>query len=483
MQHEKGQATSRDEQLFLSVFKESPIGIALEDLEGRPLFANPALCSMLGFSEEEMRGKRCVEFSPPEDAEKDWVLFQQLRAGLIDHYHLDKRFFRRDGSLIWGRLSISLLKNVASPLVVAIVEDITKRKRAEEALRESEERLRMAAQAGRMYAFEWDAVTDVIARSGEPAQILGNDELAHESGRQVWTLVHPDDRERLKAAIVNLSPEKPDVQISHRMLLSDGSVIWVERYCRAHFDEQGRILRMVGMVANVTERKRAEEALSSVNRKLIEAQEQERTRIARELHDDIGQRLALLVNEILVLGKDLPDSTVTTRNRIREYVKDLQEIAADIQAISHQLHSSKLQYLGIVAAARSFCREFSGRHKVKVDFTDANTPPTVPEDISLCLFRVLQEALQNALKHSGVGHFEVELRGTPDGIHLTVRDEGVGFDPETARNEQGLGLVSMHERVEFVGGTFSIESRSDGGTTIYARVPPSREGYSTTAAG
>ena len=122
-----------DSQLFREVFHASPIGIAVENLEGQPLFVNPALCSMLGFSEEELRSKRCVDFSPPEDAEKDWALFQQLRAGTIDHYQLEKRYFRRDGSLLWGRLSISLLNSRPSPLIVAMVDDITDKKMAEEA--------------------------------------------------------------------------------------------------------------------------------------------------------------------------------------------------------------------------------------------------------------------------------------------------------------------------------------------------------------
>ena len=122
-----------DTQLFRDVFNASPIGIAVENLEGQPLFVNPAFCAMLGFSEEELRGKHCVDFSPSEDAEKDWALFQQLRAGAIDHYQLEKRYFRRDGSLVWGRLSISLLNSHPSPLVIAMVEDITDKKKAEEA--------------------------------------------------------------------------------------------------------------------------------------------------------------------------------------------------------------------------------------------------------------------------------------------------------------------------------------------------------------
>src|SRR5262245_22378606 len=127
-----------DTQLFRDVFNTSPIGIAVENLDGQPLFVNAAFCSMLGFSEEELCGKYCVDFSPPEDAEKDWALFQQLRAGSIDHYQLEKRYVRRNGSLVWGNLSVSLLKGWSSPLILAMVEDISDKKRAEELLREYE---------------------------------------------------------------------------------------------------------------------------------------------------------------------------------------------------------------------------------------------------------------------------------------------------------------------------------------------------------
>src|SRR6516162_3748775 len=123
-----------DSQLFQDVFNASPIGIVVETLEGQPLFVNPAFCSFLGFSAAELLSKHCVDFSPPEDAEKDWKLFQQLRAGSIDHYQLEKRYFRRDGSLVWGSLSISLWNSLPSPLVIAMVEDITDKKKAEEAL-------------------------------------------------------------------------------------------------------------------------------------------------------------------------------------------------------------------------------------------------------------------------------------------------------------------------------------------------------------
>ena len=140
---ERAYPLTPDAQLFRNAFNASPIGIAIENLDGQPLFVNPAFCSMLGFSEQELYGKHCVQFSPPEDAEKDWALFQQLRAGSIDHYQLEKRYFRKDGSLVWGHLSISLLKIPPSPLVMAMVEEITEKKRAEDALRASEDLLKI----------------------------------------------------------------------------------------------------------------------------------------------------------------------------------------------------------------------------------------------------------------------------------------------------------------------------------------------------
>jgi signal transduction histidine kinase len=135
------------------------------------------------------------------------------------------------------------------------------------------------------------------------------------------------------------------------------------------------------------------------------------------------------------------------------------------------LHSSKLRHLGLVAAAQGLCQELAEQHKVKIDFTRAELSPAVPEEVSLCLFRVLQEALHNAVRHSGGRDFEVELRGTLEAVDLAVRDRGVGFVLEEAMNNRGMGLVSMQERVNLVNGTLCIDSQPGHGTTIHVRVP------------
>jgi PAS domain S-box-containing protein len=221
---------------------------------------------------------------------------------------------------------------------------------------------------------------------------------------------------------------------------------------------------------DITRRKQIDEALSEIPRRLIEAQEQERSRIGRELHDDIGQRLALLAVELQQLHENsliLPD----VRSRTGEFQHQTSGIAADVQSLSHELHSASLQYLGIVAAMRGFCREFGEQQRVEVDFQTHDLPGPLSADTSLCFFRVLQESLHNAVKHSGAKHFEVRLWGTSDEIHLTVRDSGEGFDRAAAKTSQGLGLVSMEERLKLVKGTLSIESQPKRGTTIHAYVP------------
>ncbi len=588
---EKAQTLSPDTQFFRDVFNASPIGIAVENLEGQLLFVNPALCSMLEFSEEEMCNKHCVQFSPPEDAEKDWALFQQLRAGSIDHYQLEKRYFRRDGSTVWGRLSLSLLKASQAPLVVAMVENITDKRTAEEALRQSEERFRLAAQAGKMFAFEWDVATDVVVRSGDIANVLGSKAKASLTRKQVLDAVHPDDRGQFTAA--ELTPEDPDVQITYRVLRPDGSVLWLEKTAHAFFDQSGNLVRMIGMVADVTERKKAEEtlreseekfrsvfrdagvgmiivssdggflgangtfceylgyteeellgksvesitlpddwpafskrlsealagrdgprrfekrclhksgrivctessaslirsrdgkpqyllgevldvtkrkeaeeALSTINRRLIEAQEREGTRISRELHDDINQRLAMLAVEL----EQLRDDPSEARNRLQQLFDQTVAISSDVEAIAHELHSPKLEYLGVVAGMKSWCSQLAEWQKIHIDF-QSNVSSNLPLQIGLPLYRVLQEALHNAIKHSGVKRVEVRLTEHSNQVHLTVSDSGKGFDVESTMRGKGLGLTSMRERVRLVSGTITIESKPMGGTTIEVRMP------------
>jgi len=220
----------------------------------------------------------------------------------------------------------------------------------------------------------------------------------------------------------------------------------------------------------VAERTLAEEALSEANRRLIEAHEEERTRIARELHDDISQRVAMLAIQLDRMSLNHPDSAADLKQAIEEAGRQTAELGNDIQALSHRLHNSKVEHQGLAAATDSFCSELSARHGVAIDVRSENIPSDLPLEMSLCLYRVAQEALQNAMKHSGSRHVDVSLRGTGNDILLTVRDFGTGFDLRDAVKGRGIGLISMKERLNLVGGDLSIESQPLLGTAIHARV-------------
>ena len=229
---------------------------------------------------------------------------------------------------------------------------------------------------------------------------------------------------------------------------------------------------------DITRRKQMEEALSNMSRKLIESQEQERTRIGRELHDDINQRLAMLAIGL----EQLQDHPLKVPSRLRGLREETIAISSAVQALSHELHTSKLEYLGVVSGMESWCKEFSGRQNMQIDFRSDVSGP-LPFEIGLALFRVLQEALHNAVKHSGVKRVEVQVAERANEVHLLVRDSGSGFDIEAAKRGSGLGLLSMQERVRLVNGAISFESKPKGGTTISVCVPFSAERAARRAAG
>jgi signal transduction histidine kinase len=206
-------------------------------------------------------------------------------------------------------------------------------------------------------------------------------------------------------------------------------------------------------------------------RRVVDAQEHERRRIARELHDDISQRLALLTVGIDQLTYGQPGPHAELFEKLNNLSRESKEIATHVHALSYDLHSPRLEFLDLATIARGYCRETTAKQDIEIEFSVHGVLPATSYDISLCLFRILQEALHNAVKHSGVRQFVVQLSAMPGEIALRVSDAGVGFDLEDKRRSRGLGLVSMRERIRMVGGVISIESKPGGGTTVFARVP------------
>ncbi|HEY1423797.1 MAG TPA: PAS domain-containing protein [Candidatus Acidoferrum sp.] len=332
-------------------------------------------------------------------------------------------------------------------------------------------RLRLVMESGHSVAWDWDIKSgrdswfgDLQSMFGVPSDTyVGRVEDFHRR-------VHPLDREGVAKAVKNAMNGHLPYAAEFRILWADGTVRWVAAKGTFYYAPNGDPERMLGVAVDITERKLAEEAVSGVSRRVIEAEERERNRIARDLHEDIGQRLALLAIEIEQLKTDPPDQSNEMLNRMDAVWKQTLEVLTDVKASAHELHSPRLEYLGIAAVMRSFCEEFGTRRKVEIDFRSHGLPSLVPPDISLCLFRVLQEALYNAVEHSGVWRFEVQLWGESEHVNLRVSDGGVGFELETATEGRKLGLIRMEERVKLLKGSLSIKSQPKRGTSIHAQI-------------
>ena len=344
-------AREESEERFRYLFAQASIGIALETMEGQILEVNPAFCSMLGYSTEELLSLTCNHLSHPDDEKVEMALFDELRQGLRPSYTIEKRFFRKDGSPMWGYVSVSLLRrnHGSAPLVIGMVSDITAQKTAEASLRQRDQELQ----------------------------------------------------------------------------------------------------RLAGQ--------------------LIVAQEEERRRISRELHDDIGQRVALLACELDVKsGGESEIRREVEGDAVVKLRKELDEIATDIHELSHTLHSSSLQCCGLKVALKDLCWKYSSNHRLEIELQAENVDSNLSPDAALCLFRVAQEALANVLKHGHTKKVIVKVTQDFEKVRLTVKDFGAGFDPTIQPG--GIGLISMRERLRFCGGMLLVDSAPNQGTEITAEV-------------
>lgn len=340
------QTLRASEELSRTTFEQAAVGISHVGTDGRWLRVNDKLCAILGYPREELMQLTFQDITYPEDLDKDLNYVRQLLSGEINTYSIDKRYIRKDRSLVWANLTVSLVRSDA----------------------------------------------------GEPK----------------------------------------------------------------HF---------ISVVEDITRRKQAEVELHELSGRLIKAQEKERAWLAKELHDGLSQNLALLAIELDQLAQHPPDNPAQVSVRMEAVSARVKELAEDVHHLSHGLHPSILEHVGLTAALKGFCRELEHSRSVTVHFTARDVPNMLPKEVALCLYRVAQEALQNVAKHSGAKQATVEVRVAGDEIHMRIADDGKGFDLLSETTTDSIGLVGMRERIGLVHGEIRWDTKPGQGTTVDVRVP------------
>ncbi len=372
----------------------------------------------------------------------------------------------------WEITSVLVFVALESLALAALLAERVRRKRAQRALSYSEARFRSM--------YEQAAVgIEQVAPDGRllmvnPAlcQMLGysESELLNKTVADITDERDKNSEAKLVASLI--SGERDFYNLEKRYIRRDGAHFWVIITSSAVRRNDKAFLYRISIVRDISDRKKAQDEVEALTGRLITAQEEERTRIAREIHDDFSQRLALLSMQQEKLRQELRDDQVVEREQLSAMTEQVTLLASGLRSLSHELHSSTLEHIGLSAALEDLCDEVSQAHGITIRFVDYGIPENLRSDVALCLFRVVQQGLANVVKHSGAASAAVDISAKSNDLVLHVTDAGRGFD--TASAGEGLGLISMRERVHLIGGRLNISSKVGLGTELTAVVPVER---------
>lgn len=459
-------ALRASEDRFATAFYASPIAMAITTLaEGRYVDVNDAFLRQMGYARDEVCGHTSLELNvwPSPDDRVGMVTTLQRQRTLRDQH---AQFRTKSGTPISTMYSAGLITIDGRPCVLAAIVDITAQKLAEDALRENEAKFRLLVETTQfgIFIYREDGAFCYFNPPVERFTRYSTEELG---SMKVWDIIHPDFRDLVLArARARWRGENVPSRYELKIITKDREARWLDVSARL-IEFQGKPA-FLGTAFDITDR---EKAGFEVQSSLLLGQETERKRIARELHDDISQRLTLVGVALNDVERSLPAASQTLENKLRTLREQVNSIARDIHRISHNLHPSTLIDLGLVPALRSLCREFSDQTQIAVHFTGDVASAEASQQVAITLYRIAQECLANIARHSGSREARVALVERSGALYLTIADTGVGFEAQRLQATAGLGLVSIRERARLIGADVQITSASLRGTTIELRVP------------
>jgi PAS domain S-box-containing protein len=406
---------------------------------------------------------------------KRWKIPEAALPAGSEVYYRMPSFWEDHRDAIIGTAGLIVIE---TSLICGLLVSIRRRRKAESSLVESEERVRLAVSSAGAGLWGVDLETGYVWATDRAREVFGFAPEEPLNFERVLSAIHEEDRERVRMASQNATGSGDETALEYRVVPPGRDVRWVSARGRLQQSPPGAPKRLMGVCIDITASKMAEETirqheeeLVTLTGRLIHAREEELRRISRDLHDDLTQRLAVLAIDAGMLEKELKPLQPQASAELEAMKNNLIQASEEVHDLSRQLHPSILDDLGLVQAIESECDAFSRRTGIEVSFEPGNDEVAIFPDAAVCLYRVLQEGLQNISKHSGASEARVVLQEFPDEVRLLIQDPGIGFDIKRATGKGAIGLSSMRERVRLVGGRLSVVSEPARGTRIQVSIP------------
>ena len=486
-------ALRASETRFRTIFEQSPLGVAEGVIEtGAFVSVNQHYADILGYTRDELQKLTFKDYTHPEDLEKDLDKMAKLAAGEIGEFAMEKRYIRKCGGVIWVNITVSSLALPGKKPVncIAVIDDITARKHAEESLQRTEQLYRQAITVAGAVPYDYDYKTRRYHHMGEgiepltgyrPEEISGD--LWAKITRETIMLGEAAGLSKAAAAQGVLRGEINQWRSDMRILARDGTSRWLSDVSVQKKDAAGGVIGSRGILMDITERKQAEvslkesgEQLRALLMRLQQAQEDERIRVAREIHDELGQLLTGLKMDVRWLERKLADPSLPPAlHPLLDRAVAASELAdqtiAVVQKIAAELRPGVLDRLGLGAALTQKARRFQERTGIRCQVAVTELAPTLPAEIATELFYISQEALTNVARHAQATEVQIRFEMNDDKVVLEVCDNGRGINEAELTTAQSLGLLGMRERAAHCGGTIVWERCKPQGTRLTVCIP------------